>query len=104
MDTAFFASEAGLHAHRDVSEREKRLAEELVQQILALARLEGFAADDRYRRLVKRAETLQAFLFQMSDAMDDFERAVHDTSDRADKLLAGAVDASLFKFRIDLDD
>lgn len=102
-NTAFFASEAKLHSHRSVSQREKALAEDLCDQIQALGRQEDFVADDRYRQLVKRARSLKAFLFQMSDAMDTFEETVRETAVKTDRMLTNAPDQQLLHPVIDLD-
>lgn len=103
MNTAFFASEANLHAHRAVSRREKAIVDDLCQQIRALSKKEGFVADDRYRQLTKNAENLRTFLFQLSDAMDDFERIVKETAVKTDRLLRDAPDRRLLHPVIELD-
>ncbi len=105
MSTAFFASEDKLHDHRSVSRREKDLAEDLCQQIRALGTMEGFPADDRYRRLVKRADNLHSFLSRLSDTMDLFEESVRETAAKTKKILGEAVDQekSSLRVKIDLD-
>ena len=103
MNTAFFASEARLHDHRAVSRREKALAEELCQQIQALGAQEEYLADDRYRQLAKQAGNLRTFLFEMSDAMEGFERTVRETAEKTAKMLRDAPDELLLRPKIDLD-
>ncbi len=102
-NTAFFVSEERLHAHQAISRRERELANELHEQLRSLSALKGFTADDRYRRLMKDAANLRAFLTQLADEMDNFEDLVRDTAGTTRRILEDAGDEGLPRPPMDLD-
>lgn len=70
MDSAFQANTLRLWEHRDIVLQERRIAQQLREQLRAAKRLALPGEDQCYEPLIRRAETLAWYFEAMDDQVD----------------------------------